>query len=142
MADYHREQQKDEALKILYDYMVNGSVPPDEQQARKICAKAMHFAVVDNILYFIDPKHKGKRRAAVPAHLQEKILKENHGGVMAGHFSGDRLFKLVSNKWWWETLYRDSITYCRNFPECAVVSGVGRAGRPQSQLADLFKFGV
>ena len=90
----------------------------------------MHFAVVDNILYFIDSKHKGKRRAAVPAHLQEKILKENHGGVMAGHFSGDRLFKLVSNKWWWETLYRDSITYCRNCPECAVVSGVGRAGRP------------
>ena len=47
MADYHQEQQKDEALKILYDYMVNGSVPPDEQQGRKICAKGMHFAVVD-----------------------------------------------------------------------------------------------
>ena len=44
---------------------------------------------------------------------------------MVGHFSGDRLFKLVSNKWWW-----DSITYCRNCPECAVVSGVGKASRP------------
>jgi len=69
MTDYHQEQQKDEVLKILYDYLVNESLPPDEQQARKICAKAVNFAVVDNILYFIDPKQQGRRRAAVPAHL-------------------------------------------------------------------------
>ena len=45
---------------------------------------------------------------------------------MAGHFSGDRLYKLVSRHWWWETLYKDAVSYCRNCPECAIVSGVGR----------------
>jgi len=109
---------------------VNGSVPHDEQHAKKICTKAVNFAVLDDIMYFIDPKHQGKRRAAVPTHLHDEILRENHGGIMAGHFSGDRLHKLVSNKWWWDTLYRDCITYCRNCPKCAVVSGMGRASKP------------
>lgn len=49
---------------------------------------------------------------------------------MAGHFLGDRLYKLVSRHWWWETLYKDAVTYCRNCPECAVVSGVGRTKHP------------
>ena len=111
MTDYHQEQQKDETLRILYDYVVSGSVPSDEQQARKICGKGVNFVVIDNILYFIDPKHQGKRRVAVPAHLQDQILRENHGGIMAGHFSGDRLYELASGKWWCDTLYRDCITY-------------------------------
>ena len=83
MTDYHREQQKDEGLRILYNYLVNDSVPHDEQQAKKICAKAVNFAVLNDIVYFIGPKHQGKRRAAVPTHLQEEILRENHGGIMA-----------------------------------------------------------
>ena len=49
---------------------------------------------------------------------------------MAGHFSEDRLYKLVSYHWWWETLYKDVVTYCRNCPECAVVSGEGRTKHP------------
>jgi len=73
---------------------------------------------------------QGRKRVAVPLHLQEQILMEYHGGVMAGHFSGDRLYKLVSRKWWWGKLYHDAVTYCRNCPECAVVSGVGRTCKP------------
>ena len=67
-----------------------------------------------------------RKRAVVLAHLQEQILKEYHGGVIAGHFSGDRLYELVSHHWWWETLYKNAVSYCRNCPECAIVSGVGR----------------
>ena len=105
-------------------------MPKDEQQAKKVCRQVIHFAVVDSILYFIDSKKQGRKRAVVPAHLQEQILKEYHGGVMAGHFLGDRLYKLVSCYWWWETLYKDAVSFCRNCPECSIVLGVGRINRP------------
>ena len=49
---------------------------------------------------------------------------------MAGHFSGDRLYKLISRHWWWETLYKDAVSHCRNSPECAIVSVVGRVNCP------------
>lgn len=130
ICEFHLEQKKDIKVKELYDYVARGTMPRDEQQAKKICGQAVHFAVIDDILYFIDSKPQGRKRAVVPAHLQEQILRENHGGIMAGHFSGDRLYKLVSRHWWWETLYKDAITYCRNCPECAIVSGVGRINHP------------
>ena len=130
ICEFHLEQQKDPKVKELYDYVEKGEVPKDGQQAKKVCGQAMHFAVIDDILYFIDSKQQGRKRAVVPVHLREQILRENHRGIMAGHFSGDRLYNLISRHWWWETLYKDAVSYCRNCPECAIVSGVGRVNRP------------
>ena len=50
---------------------------------------------------------------------------------MAGHFSGARLYEMLSRKWWWEDLYKDAISFCKNCPECAVVSGTGKQQKPQ-----------
>ena len=82
------------------------------------------------MLYFIDASRQNPRRAAVPGHLQEQIMAEIHGGIMSSHFSGDRLYKSQSRRWWWETMYRDAISYCKNCAECAIVSGAGRVQRP------------
>jgi len=129
-SGFSAEQQKDSTLKEIYDYIQQSSLPDDKRMAKKISAQAVNFAVLDGILYLIDSKQQGRKRAAVPHHLQKQILMEYHGGIMAGHFSGDRLYKLVSRHWWWEKLYRDAIEYCRNCPECAVVSGMGRVNKP------------
>ena len=60
----------------------------------------------------------------MPSHLQEQIMVEIHGGVMSGHFSGNRLYETLCRRWW-ETMYRDAISYCKNCAECAIVSGTG-----------------
>lgn len=78
VCEFHSEQQKDVKVKELYDYVARGKVPEDKQQANKLCGQAVHFAVIDDILYFIDSKQEGRKRVVVPAHLQEQILKENH----------------------------------------------------------------
>ena len=59
---------------------------------------------------------------AVPVHLREGILHESHGGLLAGHFSGAKLYQAVSRLWWWSTLYKD----VWNCPECSIVTGAGR----------------
>ena len=55
---------------------------------------------------------------------------ENHGCIMAGHFSGQRLYNAVSRRWWWDTMYCDSLEFSKNCAECAVVSGYRRMNRP------------
>ena len=92
-------------------------MPDNSQEAKKIAAQASQFAILENVLYFIDASRQNLRRAAVPSHLQEQIMAEIHGGVMSGHFSGNRL-------------YQDAISYCKNCAECAIVSGTGRVQRP------------
>ena len=129
--NFYLEQRKDSNLRELCDYLECGTLPENSQSdVRQLVAKAMHFTIVDHVLYFVDHQRGNRKRAAVPVHLQEQILLENHGGIMAGHFSGQRLYNVVSRRWWWDTLYHDSFEFSRNCAECAVVSGYGRRNQP------------
>ena len=129
-SDFHLEQRKDVKLQQICGYLENGLLPELSEDIKKIISQSMYFQIIDHVLYFIDPRKRNCRRVAVPKHLQQQILYENHGGVMAGHFSGARLYEIVSRKWWWEDLYKDAISFCKNCPECAVVSGTGRRQKP------------
>ena len=50
--------------------------------------------------------------------------------VMAGHFATNRLYRTLLRTWWWEGMYRDVDRHCKSCPQCAVVTGAGRPGRP------------
>ena len=130
LTDFHKEQMKDPKLQKMLNYLEKGLLPDDSQEAKKIAAQACQFALVQNVLYFIDTSRQNLRWAAVPSHLQEQFMAEIHGGVMSGHFSGNRLYKALCCKWWWETMYCDAISYCKNCAECAIVSRTGRVQRP------------
>ena len=43
-------------------------------------------------------------------------------------FSGVRLYKALSKKWYWEGMhmYGDCLSHSRNFPQCAIVQGTGK----------------
>ena len=122
LTNFDKEQGKDPKLKKIIDYLNKDLLPDDGQEAKKIAAQASQFAIVQNVLYFIDASRQNLRRAAVPSHLQQQIIAEIHGGVMSGHFSGNRLYKTLCRQWWWETMYRDAISYCKNCAECAILS--------------------
>ena len=78
----------------------------------------------------MDQKAGNRKCVVVPAHLRETILKESHGGVYAGHLSGGKLYGTISRNWWWPTVYKDIMEFCKNCPDCAVVSGTGRKHVP------------
>ena len=124
------EQRKDASLGRLCDYLESGVLPRDAGEARKVVSQALSFAVVNGTLYFVDAKRGNRKRVAVPAHLHEQILQEGHRGALAGHFSGPKLFNGLCRHWWWPTLYKDAVEFCKNCAECAVVSGVGRKAVP------------
>ena len=124
------EQRKDGSLRDLITYLEEGELPSDTKLARKIAAQATQFVILDGLLYFLDPKKSCKKRAVVPVHLRQKLIEEIHGGPMAGHFTTNRLYNALAHTWWWEGMFRDVDRHCKNCPQCAVVTGAGRPGRP------------
>ena len=128
--DFMQEQRKDAQLGQLIDYIENGVLPDNDKDSKKIVSQALNFVILDKVLYFIDRRKPTRRRAAVPKHLQNQVLQEYHRGKMAGHFSGSRLYATLCYKWWWQNMYTDAISFCRNCAECALATGTGRGKRP------------
>ena len=69
----------------------------------------------------------------MPRELHGQIMEDYHGGSLAGHFSGPRLYKTLARHWWWEYMYRDAMNHASSCPYCAFVEGTGRKQKPQLQ---------
>ena len=52
--DLAEEQRKDREILEIIAFLESGSLPEDEQKARKIVIQEPSFALVDGILYFLD----------------------------------------------------------------------------------------
>ena len=96
--------------------MTNNVLLDNTSEAKKVAAQASSFAMVDGILYFIDVKHNHQKRFVVPKQLRTTLMKENHAGPMAGHFSGENLYRSLIRHWWWPGMYTDVVKYCANCP--------------------------
>ena len=129
-AHYSQEQEKDPEILELRQFLSQGQLPDDSQRAKKIAAQAPSFALVDNIVYFIDSKRNNQRRCVVPTHLRAHLMEENHGGPFAGHFSVEKLYKALVRHWYWPSMYSDVVSHCTACPQCAVVHSSGRLKRP------------
>ena len=121
------EQQKDSEILEMILYLTKDDLPDCDKTARKIVAKAPCFT---GILYFLDSKRGGRKRCVVPHHLRQSIMEENHSGPMAGHSSGERLYKTLSRHWWWQNMYSDVVRHCSSCPQCAIVNASGKLNKP------------
>ena len=129
-SNYSGEQLKDPDLRAMMDYLKGGELPNNLDEAKKLVAQESLFTIVDGTLFFIDHRHDSRKRVAVPSHLREQLLRENHKGTYSGHFSGLKLYSTLVKHWWWKGMYTDALAFCRRCPECAIVTGGGRQHRP------------
>ena len=114
----------------MTDFLQNGVLPEDSNRAKKLAAQESLFALIDGILYYVDPRHGNRKRIAVPSHLREQLLEENHRGIYSGHFSGNRLYNTLVRHWWWAGMYADAMAFCKRCPECVIATGAGRQHKP------------
>ena len=59
-------------------------------------ALAQQLMILDGVLCQMNHKQGELPKIVVPASLKQQIIEEHHASVLAGHFSGPRLFKLIS----------------------------------------------
>ena len=129
LSKFGEEQRKDPHIQEVISFLEEGKLPSDERRARKLALQESTFLLMDSVLYHLDPK-SCRRQVVVPEHLKQHIMEENHRGPMAAHFSGHRLFTMLSRSWWWSGMYADAQEYVKSCPECAVVTGGGKVKRP------------
>ena len=127
---FAEQQRKDTDILELVSYLTSETLPDCPLKAKKIAAKAPLYTLINGILYFLDSKREGRRRCVVPKHLRRSIIEENHQGPLAGHFSGERLYKALARHWWWQNMYGDVVSHCASCPQCAIVNSSGRVNRP------------
>ena len=77
--------------------------------------------MLDGIQYYVGKKQTEIPRVVVPRKMRLQILEEYHGGCLAGHFSGHRLYKTLARRWWRQHMYQDAMDHARSCPQCAVV---------------------
>ena len=100
-SDFSDEQQKDTILGAVIDYLTSGTMPQDNADTRRLITRSSELTLVNRVLYHVG--HKGtipNRQAVVPTHLRAELLRQSHGGLIAGHFSGPRLYQCLSRSWW------------------------------------------
>ena len=108
--DLTSHQLADPNLQPIILYLKDGG-----QQAQEMISLAKQFTILDEILYRESPKRGELPQIVVPASLKQLIMEETHAGALAGHFSGQRLYKIISQRWWWKNMYKDLMEYARNF---------------------------
>ena len=124
------EQRKDADLNELICFLETEELPEDNRRAKKVATQRSLFAIIEDVLYYVDTKRGYQKRIVVPKHLREQILKETHRGLMSGHFSGRRTFGALAKHWWWESMYVDTLKYVESCPECTISTGRGRQTKP------------
>ena len=116
------EQKRDPDLAALIQYLETGELPTGSIDACRIVTLEP-FTVESGILVRLNPKNNSKQ-VVVPTHLRYLVMEQNHGGLMTGHFSGNRLYNTLVRKWWWSSMYKDTANHCKSCAQCATVSGV------------------
>ena len=127
------QQAQDSQIMEWVVFLKHGQLPEDNTRARKMAMQQSLFAIVDDMLYYVDPKRGNRRRAAVPLAMRPKLMEQTHSGPYRGHFSGQRMFNAMVTSWWWEGMFSDLVNYAKACPECAIINGSDRRMKPPLQ---------
>ena len=124
LSDFAKEQQKDNDVLEINDFLKDGKLHCDQQQVKKVALQGNTFTIIDDILYYIDVKNGIRKRAVVPKQLQNRIGGEpqwSYGRTLCC----TKMYGALCRSWWWEGMYTDVYQYCHNCLQCAISGGAG-----------------
>ena len=70
------------------------------------------FPLVDNVLYHCGNKDGNPLQLCVPKVDWERLLKDVHSGIFAGHFSPRAVYNIPRKQYWWKGMYWDAQAHC------------------------------
>jgi hypothetical protein len=91
-------QTQDPELNTVVSFLEHGTLPADENVAKKIALASSRFTLLDQVLYWIDDSREHRLRICVPQCLRDKLLREAHNGKFAGHFSSKAVYSMLAKR--------------------------------------------
>ncbi|MCP4488961.1 MAG: DDE-type integrase/transposase/recombinase, partial [Gammaproteobacteria bacterium] len=105
--DLGDRQRKDAQLSLIIDYLENGTLPGEDDEAFKQYATNYQLGP-DGCLYKVelnsDTKRKKKHRLVIPKDLQTEILMAMHDDPWAGHLGIYKTLQRISRRYYWENM--------------------------------------
>ena len=120
-------QKADPELQMLQSYLEDRTLPHDETQVRRVVLTHGQYALVDDILYHVEPDKT--LRVIPPATDREELFLEVHRGPFGGHLSDAKIHSQLSRHYWWPGMRKDITHWTRGCLTCAS-RNVGRPVKP------------
>ncbi|XP_057740563.1 uncharacterized protein LOC130957736 [Arachis stenosperma] len=117
----------------ILQYLLNGTLPPDPKEERRIKREAANYTIIAGQLYkrgFSQPLLK-----CVEPGNTEYILREIHEGCCGHHIGGKTLAqKIIRAGYFWPTIIRDSIQLTKSCDKCQRHANMHQGPRINSAL--------
>ncbi|XP_025625973.1 uncharacterized protein [Arachis hypogaea] len=114
----------------ILQYLLNGTLPPDPKEGKRIKREATNYTIVAGQLYkcgFSQPLLK-----CVEPGDTEYILREIHEGYCGHHVRGKTLAqKIIKAGYFWPTIIRDSIQLVKSCDKCQRHANIHQAAPHQ-----------
>ena len=124
MDKIRKAQRSDSELNQLIQYLEEKSLPGDSVRARKLLTQAQKgYFLVDGVLYFENGDAAGRRRLVVPASLHKEVLSEHHEAMFAGHFALKKMYRWLSQYYYWPGMRAAVYKVCESCVVCAPTQG-------------------
>lgn len=121
LVDYGQDQLADDDLRPLKSYLENGNSNVSSAFERR----AKQFILRDDILYYKNSKPGRLHLLCVPKNRRGEILQEYHESLLSGgHLGEAKLYQKLSERFYWSTLRRDCIRYCKTCELCSARKGL------------------
>jgi hypothetical protein len=92
------EETKNSEFAEMYTFLVNRILPPEMNKRHQLLEKCHKFTVIEQLLYWNDKK-SGEMKLFVQFKFWQKLVNNRHSGVCAGHQSGIKLFRQLSESY-------------------------------------------
>ena len=134
LSAVQKHQQEDKELKLLIEYLEAKALPEDPQEACRVREQSKKgYFIVDGVLYHEDSSISPRRQLVVPEKLRDQVLEEEHDATYAGHFAPKKLYKRVSQQFYWPRMRGDVYKKCELCITCASAQGQKRRQNPPLQ---------
>ena len=111
----------------MQEYLINGVLPENEQEARRVVLTSSNFTVLDGILYHLEPDKT--LRVVPPCSDRRSLFDQAHSGVFGAHLKDAKIHSALSRHYWWPGMRADIVRWCKGCATCASRS-VGRSVKP------------
>jgi hypothetical protein len=119
-------QRRDPQLKIMIDYLQDGTLLDDDKKSRQLILEAQDHVLDEGILYHLwYPRGSGTkderviRQLVVPFDMRNDVLLSFHDSLLGGAHQGvDRTYQSIRLRYYWPHMYNDITQYVRSCLDC------------------------
>src|ERR1044072_1030059 len=109
-----------ERYNLLQTFLQNQILPDTltTQQQKQIKQQSKHFQLKNGFLYKIDKRNNKNLLRVVRKYEMEPVLYMFHNDPTAGHFSVDKMFDKIRDRYYWPQMYENIREYVKSCDAC------------------------